>query len=101
MEIIIRPIVTEKSMQSTSDGKFIFEASPNTNKIEITKELEKLYKVNVLDVNIINAKGKTKTFKRIQGKRKDVKKAIVTLKQGQKIPGFEMEVKQEKEEAKK
>lgn len=90
MSILIKPIITEKSMRLVPDGQYTFIVHPDTNKIEITKEIKRLYKVDTKEVRIINAKGKVKTFRRHAGKQSDIKKAIIILKAGQKISGFEM-----------
>lgn len=92
MSVIIAPIITEKSMQLLPEGRYTLHVSPNANKIEIAKEIEKRYKVSVVSVNIINIKGKVKLSPRtrIKGRRSDVKKAIITLKKGDKLPGFEV-----------
>lgn len=96
MPAILRPIITEKTMLAVPEGHYTFEVSQNTNKVEVAKEVKTLYKVTPVEVRIANIKGKTKFFRRVEGKRPDVKKAIVTLKKGDKIPGFEIETKDEK-----
>lgn len=93
---LIKPIITEKTMQMAPNGQYTFEVSENANKIEVAKEIKRLYKAEVKDVKILNIKGKVKTFKRIKGKQSDVKKAIIVLKPGSKIPGFEMATEDEK-----
>ncbi|MDO8513326.1 MAG: 50S ribosomal protein L23 [bacterium] len=90
MSPLIQPVITEKSMQLAPSGQYTFEVHPNTNKIEIAKEIKRLYKVDVVSVKIISTKGKYKIYKRIKGKQSDIKKAIIILKSGNKIPGFEM-----------
>lgn len=87
-EIIIQPLVTEKAVGATDSDKYIFKVAKPANKIEIKKAVEKKFKVKVTDVNIINVKGKVKTFKKVKGKRSDYKKAIVALKKGEKIEMF-------------
>lgn len=90
-QIIIAPKISEKSMGFTPDGKYVFEVSIKVNKIEIAKAIESIYKVNVKKINVINTQGKIKNFRgRASGKTKNRKKAIVTLKKGQKIAEFEM-----------
>jgi large subunit ribosomal protein L23 len=84
-------------MLAVPDGHYTFEVSNDTNKVEIAKEIKSLYKVTPVEVRVANIKGKTKFFRRVEGKRSDVKKAIVTLKKGDKIPGFEIDTKDEKE----
>jgi large subunit ribosomal protein L23 len=97
MPAIIRPIITEKTMQAVPDGHYTFEVSQDTNKIEVAKEIKSLYKVEPKEVRILNVKGKVKIFKRVPGRRSDVKKAVVTLKSGDKIPGFEMDTTSDKD----
>lgn len=100
-QIITKPRITEKSIGETDNSKFTFEIAPRANKIEVAKEIEGKYKVNVANVKIINKKGKPKRFRFHLGKRKDIKKAIVTLKKGQKIPGFEIKEAKNEETKKK
>ena len=92
--IILEPVFTEKMTHLTSDlTKYGFTVNLDSNKIEIANAIEKKFNVNVVDVNIINNKGKTKTqFRksgRFTGKTSKFKKAIVTLKKGDKIEMFE------------
>ena len=90
MRLLVKPIITEKAISKIAEGKYIFQVKPQANKPEISKEIMALYKVDVIDINIINKKGKEKLIKgRYKSKKQDVKKAIVTLKKGQKIPGLE------------
>ncbi len=89
MPVIHQPVITEKTMQRVPEGCYTFRVAKTANKIVIAKEIKRLYNVDVVSVRMINAKGKVKNFRRIPGKRIDQKKAIVTLKPGQKIPGFE------------
>ena len=84
-EILIRPIITEKATILQKDGKYVFEVSPKANKIEIRKAIEKIYKVKPVKINIIKVKGKRVRYRGIPGKRKDWKKAIITLRKGEKI----------------
>lgn len=87
--IIIKPIVSEKSYELIEQGKYTFEVHPDARKIEIKKAVEEMFKVNVTKVNTISVKGKLKRQGRTAGRRKDIKKAIVTLKKGDKIEFFE------------
>lgn len=88
--IIIRPVVTEKSMGlKESMNKVSFEVHPKANKHEIKEAVERLFKVNVEKVNTIAVKGKRKRLGRFEGKKKDWKKAIVTLRPGDHIEFFE------------
>ncbi|MCX7965510.1 MAG: 50S ribosomal protein L23 [Syntrophorhabdaceae bacterium] len=89
-DIIIRPIITEKSTLLKETGnQYVFEVHRDANKIEIKKAVEKLFKVKVLSVQIIMMEGKKKRLGRFLGKRSDWKKAIVKLSPKDKIPIFE------------
>jgi len=88
-QMIIRPHITEKITIGREQSKYAFEVHRSATKLEIKKAVEELFKVTVLGVNIINVKGKTRRIGRIQGRRKNWKKAIVTLKPGDTIPLFE------------
>jgi large subunit ribosomal protein L23 len=90
-EIIITPMFTEKSTIALSaQNAYTFKVSINANKIEIKKAVEKIFSVDVLDVNTIRMAGKPKRLGRYEGKRADWKKAIVTIKNGQSIADFEI-----------
>lgn len=89
-EIIIAPMVTEKTTSLNNiNNSYTFRVSINANKIEIKKAVEKIFNVNVLAVNTIRQRGKIKRMGRNSGKRADWKKAIIKLKQGDKIADFE------------
>jgi len=79
------PIVTEKSMMGSQHGQVTFRVPLEATKPEIKKAVEALFNVKVTAVNTLVTKGKTKRFKGFLGKRSDVKKAIVTLEEGQTI----------------
>ena len=78
-DIIIAPIVTEKSNDMLQQGKYTFEVNKNATKVEIANAVEKLFEVKVLKVNIVSVKGKSKRVGYHQGKTSDWKKAIVTI----------------------
>ena len=78
-EIIIRPVVTEKSNDELQQGKYTFEVNKKATKVDIAKAVEKLFEVKVLKVNTITVKGKKKRVGVHQGKTSDWKKAIVTI----------------------
>ena len=78
-EVIIKPIVTEKSSEGLQDGKYTFKVNKKATKTEIAKAVEKLFEVKVLKVNTISVKGKKKRVGYHQGKTSDWKKAIVTI----------------------
>ncbi|NOY52911.1 MAG: 50S ribosomal protein L23 [Deltaproteobacteria bacterium] len=89
-QTLIRPLVTEKNMQlHESENKVFFEVAPDANRIEIKRAVERVFKVKVEKVNVLNQNGKRVRFKMKMGKRKDWKKAIVTLKEGQKVDYLE------------
>lgn len=88
-EVLLKPVVSEKSMGLMEDNKYTFYVNRNSNKIEIKNAVEKLFKVTVLKVNTLTVRGKTRRQGRTQGKTADRKKAIVTLKAGDKIEIFE------------
>jgi large subunit ribosomal protein L23 len=87
--IILRPLVTEKTMDATSSGKYAFEVCPDANKYQIKKAMKEVLNVDVLKVNIIRSAGKVRRFGKTTGRTKATKKAIVTIKPGQKIELFE------------
>ncbi len=78
-DILIKPIVSEKSYGLMDEGKYTFEVDPRANKTEIKIAVEKIFGVKVASVNTINRKGKTRRTRNGLGKRKDVKRAIVTV----------------------
>lgn len=78
-EIIVRPIITEKSSGALQAGKYTFEVNRKATKVDIAKAVEKLFDVKVLNVNTISVKGKEKRMGVHVGKRSDWKKAIVTI----------------------
>ena len=83
-DIIIRPIITEKSMRyMDEDNKVTFEVAKGTNKIEVARAVEHIFGVDVEKVNIMNVKPKKKRVGRYVGKTKAVRKAIVKIKAGQ------------------
>ena len=78
-DIIVRPIITEKSNDAMQEGKYTFEVNKNATKVEIANAVEKLFEVKVLKVNIINVNGKKKRVGYHQGETSAWKKAIVTI----------------------
>ena len=80
--IILKPVITEKSMAQNKDNKYTFLVNLRANKIEIRKAVEKLFKVSVTQVTTVRMQGKRKRRGRIFSKRSDYKKAYVTLKEG-------------------
>ncbi len=89
-KVIMRPLITEKStLQKDNKNQLTFEVDKKVNKIEIGIAVEKLFNVKVLNVNTINMVGKKKRQGKNLGKKRDWKKAIVTLKEGDHIDFFE------------
>ena len=82
---IISPIVTEKSTNQSEQNKIVFKVNKNFNKNLIKKNIEKIFKVEVTKVNIVNKRSKTKVTRGKKVKVQGFKKAIVTLKKGQNI----------------
>ena len=82
---IISPMITEKSTNLSELNKVVFKINKKANKISIKKNIEKIFKVNVIKVNIINKQNRTKTTRGKKVKVQGYKKAIVTLKKGQNI----------------
>ena len=90
-DVILRPVVSEKSYALLEKGVYTFIVRPDANKIEIRQAVERVFSVTVVKVNTLNRKGKKKRHRRQPkfGKRPDTKRAIVTLAEGQRIPLFE------------
>ncbi|WP_084105090.1 50S ribosomal protein L23 [Demequina sp. NBRC 110056] len=87
-DILIRPIVSEKSYSLMDEGKYTFEVDPRANKTEIKIAVEQIFGVKVTSVNTINRKGKARRTRFGMGKRKDVKRAIVTVGDGEALDVF-------------
>lgn len=88
-DIIIRPLITEKSTTLMAEGKYVFEVAKAANKIEIAQAVSTIFNVKVASVNTVNVEGKVKRMGRTVGKRSDYKKAIVKLAAGETIEFFE------------
>jgi len=84
-DTILAPHITEKATLLSEQNKVVFKVAMDATKDEIATAVEELFKVNVLKVNTVVTKGKTKRFRGVVGRRNDVKKAIVTLAEGQSI----------------
>ena len=84
-DVIRKPIITEKSTMASENGAVVFEVAIDANKPAIKEAVESLFGVKVKAVNTTITKGKTKRFRGQMGKRKDVKKAYVTLEEGNTI----------------
>jgi len=87
-DIILRPIITENSMDGIADRKYTFEVAKDANKIEIAKAVEELFDVKVAKVNTINVDGKLRRYGRYEGYTASRKKAIVTLTEDSKTIEF-------------
>lgn len=92
-DIILSPIVTEKTNNQLNNRKYSFSIDGSASKEDIKKSIETIFGVDVEKVNIINTEGKVKRFKGTVGKRSSVKKAIVTIKDGQEINFAKLEDK--------
>lgn len=89
-DVIKRPLNTEKTnIQKELSGQFTFEVDRKSNRVEIRRAVEKIFNVKVAAVRTLQVKGKVKRRGRIMGKRRDWKKAIVTLMPGERIDFFE------------
>lgn len=88
-DILVRPLITERTTQLMAEGKYVFVVAKAANKIEIAKAVAEVFKVKVAKVNTVNVTGKKKRMGRTEGKRPDYKKAIVKLVPGETIEFFE------------
>ena len=87
-DVLLRPVVSEKSYGLLDRGVYTFVVAPSANKTEIKRAVEKVFSVQVTGVNTLNRQGKRKRTKFGIGKRKDTKRALVTLAEGQRIDIF-------------
>jgi len=85
LDTVISPNITEKSTAMSEFNKVVFKVDKNANKQSIKKNIEKIFKVNVVKINTINMKGKTKLVRNRKSYKSGYKKAIITLKKGQSI----------------
>ena len=88
-DVIIRPMVSEKSYAGIEQNRYTFLVHRDANKTEIKEAVQEIWGVRVLSVNTLNRKGKVKRFRYTQGKRPDQKQAVVTLAEGDSIEIFE------------
>jgi large subunit ribosomal protein L23 len=84
-DVIVGPVITEKATILSEQNKVVFKVARNATKPQIKEAVERLFDVKVVGVNTLLTKGKTKVFRGRLGQRSDVKKAIVTLEDGQSI----------------
>ena len=78
-DVILKPVITEQSMDIAPDKKYTFKVHPDANKTEVKRAVEEIFDVEVAKVNIMNVKGKKKRMGRFEGKTAASKKAVVTL----------------------
>ncbi|NVJ58736.1 MAG: 50S ribosomal protein L23 [Gammaproteobacteria bacterium] len=83
--VLLAPHISEKATISAEDGQFVFKVAKDANKLEIKKAVEAMFEVEVESVRTLNVKGKTKRVGMMSGRRKNWKKAYVSLKEGQDI----------------
>jgi large subunit ribosomal protein L23 len=88
-DVILAPVVSEKSYELLDEGRYTFIVHPSANKTEIRQAVEAIFGVKVANVNTMNRKGKRKRFGMTMGQRKNTKRAIVTLRAGESIDIFE------------
>jgi large subunit ribosomal protein L23 len=87
-QVILRPIVSERSYDLIGDNRYTFEVAKQANKIEISQAVESIFGVKVLKVNTMSVKGKPKRVRYAKGYSRSWKKAIVTLAEGETIEAF-------------
>ena len=85
LNLIKKPVITEKSTANAQFNKYVFEVRNDANKMNIKKTIEEIYKVKVQKLNSLNVKSKPKVFKGQRGTRSELKRIIVTLKEGNTI----------------
>jgi len=88
-DVIFAPVLSEKAVQAIQTGKYAFYVHPKANRVQIREAIETVFKVDVVKINLINVQGKIKRLGRFAGRRPERKKAIVTLKAGQRIEQLE------------
>ena len=84
-DVIVSPVITEKATTLSEQSKVVFKVKSDATKPQIKEAVEKLFDVKVKSVNTLVTKGKVKMFRGMRGQRSDVKKAVVTLEEGQAI----------------
>ena len=87
-DVLLKPIISEKSYGLLDEGKYTFDVHPDANKTQIKIAVEQVFNVRVLEVNTLNRQGKRKRTRFGYGKRKDTKRAIVSLAEGDRIDIF-------------
>jgi large subunit ribosomal protein L23 len=89
--VLLRPVITERSMSQTNDGRYTFAVAQNATKHEIAAAVAEAFKVDVVSVNTIKVRGKNRRLGRRIGQQPDWKKAVVTIAEGQKIEKYFVE----------
>ena len=84
-DVLMRPIVTEKSTLLSEDRKYVFAVHPNANKHDVARAVEAMFHVEVARVNVMNVPGKPRRQGRSEGRRSNWRKAVVTLREGHSI----------------
>jgi large subunit ribosomal protein L23 len=84
-DLIVAPVITEKATIASDSNQFVFKVRREATKPQIKAAIEKLFDVEVMAVNTLVRKGKSKVFRGVRGKQQDVKKAVVTLADGHRI----------------
>jgi len=87
-DVLRGPVISEKSVGLVEENKYTFWVDPDANKIEIKAAIEKMFKVKVIEIRTMSVKGKVKRVGKYSGKTPDRKKAIATLKAGDKIDNY-------------
>ena len=87
-DILVRPVISEKSYRLADDNKYTFIVAPHANKTQIRQAVEEVFRVRVTGVNTLNRQGKRRRTRQGWGKRADTKRAIVTLVEGDRIDIF-------------
>lgn len=88
-QTLLKPVVTEKSAKLSDQGVVVFEVPVGANRVAVRQAFRELYKVTPVKINIINVRGKRVKFGRVEGKRQNVKKALISLPKGTRIDIFE------------
>ena len=89
--VLLRPVITEKSMLEANAGRYTFEVGADTTKLEVKQAVEEAFKVDVLGVRVLTVRGKMRRVGRKRGRAPDRRKAVVRLAEGQKIERFFVE----------
>lgn len=88
-DLILAPVVSEKAVMGIAEGKYVFYVHPGANRSQVRDAVEQVFDVDVVNVNLLTVRGKVKSLGRYAGRRPLRKKAVVTLKPGQRIQELE------------